>query len=201
MPDFPIQPPRARPLSGDEPIAGSEAVAQDFWAWALSDLRENVARSRLAEFLVARAVGAKAPVRVEWEPYDVRTPTGITVEVKSSAYLQAWPQRELSRITFGGLRSRTWNDERRFSGEAGLHADMYVFAIVTATQHEDYDALDVDGWEFYVLPRARLEQLGQGSLGLGAVRRLAGGPVPYAELGARIEEMGRAPDADTLDSR
>lgn len=64
---------------------------------------------------------------------------------------------------------------------------MYVFALVTAARHEDFDALDVDGWEFYVLPRARLEQLGQDSVGLATVRRLAGGPVAYSWLGARIE--------------
>jgi len=70
---------------------------------------------------------------------------------------------------------------------------VYVFALVTATRHGDYDALDVDGWEFYVVPRDALAELGQGSVGLGTVRRLAGGPVPYAELGAQIEYLGRRP--------
>lgn len=68
---------------------------------------------------------------------------------------------------------------------------MYVVALVTAARHEDYDALDVHGWQFHVLSRARLEQLGQDSVGPATVRRLAGGPVPYAALGARIEETGR----------
>jgi hypothetical protein len=36
---------------------------------------------------------------------------------------------------------------------------VYVFALVTATRHGDYDALDVDGWEFYVVPRDRLAEL------------------------------------------
>lgn len=55
--DLPIQPPSAGSLSGDESIVDTDVVVRDFWAWALSDLRENVARSRLAESLVARAVG------------------------------------------------------------------------------------------------------------------------------------------------
>jgi len=191
--DTPIQPPPAHPLSGAEAIVGTDATVREFWAWALSDLRENVARSRMTEFLVARAVGADAPLRVEWEPYDVLTPSGVTVEVKSSAFLQAWPQRHLSRITFGGLRSRTWSDGSGFAGEAGLHADVYVFALVTATRHGDYDALDVGGWEFYAVPRDALAELGQASVGLGTVRRLAGGPVPYVALGAQIEYLGRRP--------
>lgn len=111
--------------------------------------------------------------------------------MKSSAHLQAWQQRELSRITFVGLRSRTWSDGVGFAGEAGLHADVYVFALVAGARHADYDALDVDGWELYVVSRARLEELGQGSVGLATVRRLASGAVPYAELGARVEERER----------
>lgn len=95
------------------------------------------------------------------------------------------------RIAFGGLRSRTWCDDHGLAGEADLRADVYVFALVTATRQEDDDTLDVDGWEFYVVPRVRLEQLGQDSVGLATASRLAGGPVSYAEQGARVEEMGR----------
>jgi len=90
-------------------------------------------------------------------------------------------------------RSRTWGDGSGFAGEAGLHADVYVFALVTATRHGDYDALDVGGWEFYAVPRDALAELGQASVGLGTVRRLAGGPVPYVALGAQIEYLGRRP--------
>ena len=68
-----------------------------------------------------------------------------------------------------------------------MHADVYVFALVTAARHEDFDALDVDGREFYVFLRARLVELGQDSVGLVTVRSLAGGPVADSLLGARIE--------------
>ena len=41
----------------------------------MSDLKTNNVRGYLAEFMVARAVGAVAP-RVEWDSWDVTSPDG-----------------------------------------------------------------------------------------------------------------------------
>ena len=51
-----IRPPRLEPLRGDEAFRGVKATVQDFWAFAMSDLRTNNVRGYLAEFLVAKAV-------------------------------------------------------------------------------------------------------------------------------------------------
>ena len=63
----------------------------DFWRWNASDLVSNTLRGRLAEFIVGSAVGMdfSAP-RQEWDNYDLDTPSGIKIEVKSSAYIQSW---------------------------------------------------------------------------------------------------------------
>ncbi|MGY1884159.1 hypothetical protein ACI799_02490 [Blastococcus sp. SYSU DS0753] len=68
----------------------------------MSDLRSNTVRSMLAEYL-SRALGATHRPRIEWHAYDVVTSDGLRLEVKSSAYLQAWEQSRLSTVTFGGL--------------------------------------------------------------------------------------------------
>ncbi|MGY1833176.1 hypothetical protein ACI8AA_22400 [Geodermatophilus sp. SYSU D01180] len=180
--------PEARILSGDEPIGGAGATLRDFWAWAYSDLRTNTVRPLLAEYLVARAVGADPRPRVEWDSYDVLTPEGLRLEVKSGAYLQAWEQSKLSSITFGGLRARVWTDGGPV-GEPTYNADGYVFAVLTAEEHASYDALDLGQWSFWVLPRARVVATGQASMGLARVEALAGPPVPYAGLAGRIREV------------
>lgn len=94
----------------------------------MSDLRMNNVRGYLAEFLVARAVGAIG-TRVEWDFYDVLAPDGTRIEVKSSAYLQAWSQRTLSAIRFTGLSGRTWDPEHGTADNATFNADVYVFAV------------------------------------------------------------------------
>jgi len=172
-------------LTGAERFVGLDATVTDFWAFAMSDLRTNNVRGYLAEFLVARAVGATG-LRVEWDAYDVETPEGIKVEVKSSAALQVWGQRALSRISFGGLRGRAWTPETGWASTATFNADVYVFAVQTATEHDRYDVLDIKQWEFYVLGRDVIERTGQGSIGLPRLRTLTNGPVMYSDLAEAI---------------
>lgn len=181
-----LQPPPARILNGDEPVVGTSAVVRDFWAWALSDLRTNTVRPMLAEFLVAQALGAVAQPRIEWDAYDVVTPDGVQVEVKSSAYLQAWTQARPSSIRFGGLNGRTWDAVAGFAAAASYNADVYVFAVVTARDHASYDPLNSAQWSFWVLPRAAVAATGQRSLALTRVEAMAGAPIQYCRLAEAV---------------
>jgi hypothetical protein len=160
-----LQPPPTQLLNGSEPIVGTSAVVRDFWAWAMSDLRTNTVRPMLAEFLVAQALGPAAQPRIEWDAYDVVTPNDVRVEVKSSAYLQAWTQAR-RRPSAGGLNGRTWDAVAGYSSTASYNADVYVFALVTARDHASYDPLNSAQWSFWVLPRPAVEATGQRSLSL-----------------------------------
>jgi hypothetical protein len=184
-----LTPPLPRMLTGEEVISGAGVSVRDFWAWSMSDLRANTVRSVLAEFLVARAMGADLRPRVEWDAYDVLTPDGYQLEVKSGAYLQAWNQPKHSTITFGGLRARTWSPEAGYSVDGSYNADAYVFALMTAKQHDWYDALDVDQWAFWVLTREALARTGQRSVRLARVEALAGPALTYSELPSRLREI------------
>ncbi|MGO4599481.1 hypothetical protein [Terrabacter sp. 2RAF25] len=183
--------PPAVPLTGDERFTGCEASVSDFWRFAMSDLRMNNVRGYLAEFLVARAVGTALP-RTEWDAFDVLTPDGVKVEVKSSAYLQVWDQHRLSRIVFTGLRGRTWTPRSGEATDATFNADVYVFCLQTATSHEQYDPLDVAQWEFHVLPKTVLEQLNLQSIALSTLRSYSGGSTAYQELEAAIARAAQA---------
>ena len=121
----------------------------------------------------------------EWDTFDVLTPEGLRVEVKSAGYLQAWAQPRPSRISFGSLKGRLLTQQNGYSSSATFNADVYVFAIQTAMTQEAYDPLDVGEWEFHVLPRTALEASGYASMlggGLakatfpaGAIRTVRGG--------------------------
>ncbi|MGW2545305.1 hypothetical protein ACWC5I_31615 [Kitasatospora sp. NPDC001574] len=181
------------PLDGNEAFRGmGVGTVLDFWRYAMPDLRTNTTRGLLAEFLVHRAVGAVAHTTA-WESFDVLTPDGLKVEVKTSAYLQAWGQRRLSEIRFSRLRGRAWNPEDGGTAEQSYNADIYVFALHTALTHADYDPLDTGQWGFYVVSRPLVEATGQASLGLASVRRLCGEPVVYEELADRIATCAYQP--------
>lgn len=185
--------PALEPLRGDEAFTGVPGRAApftvlDFWRYALPDLRTNTTRGLLAEFLVHRALGARMR-NVEWESFDVLTDDGLRVEVKSSAYVQAWDQRGPSTIRFTRLRGRVWTPRAGDATEPTYNADVYVFALHTAPDHASYDPLDVSQWSFSVLSHPQVESLAQDSVGLATLSRLAGTPVPFEALAARVRSV------------
>jgi hypothetical protein len=180
-----VAPKQTDALTGEERFVGCDARVLDFWSYAMSDLRMNNVRGYLAEFLVAKAVGATA-LRVEWDAYDVLSPDGLKIEVKSAAYLQAWDQRRPSRISFSGLRGRTWTPQEGESAEATYNADIYVFALHTAEDHETYSALNLSQWTFWVLTRAVIAARGLASISLQTLRALAGDSVSFEDLASAI---------------
>jgi hypothetical protein len=132
---------------------------QQFWQWSGSDLISNSQRGILAEFLVALALGVDGGVRIEWDAYDVRTASGIKVEVKASGYVQSWPQQKLSRIGFDIAPKLGWDASTNTSAiEAARPADVYVFAVHAHIDQASIDPLDVTQWDFYVLGTPVLNQ-------------------------------------------
>lgn len=158
----------------------------EFWRFAISDLKTNNVRGYLAEFLVARAVGATTP-RVEWDPWDVTSPDGVRIEVKTSGYMQAWAQTKLSVPTFRVAPAYGWDPTTGTWSEAqSFNADVYVFCLHTATSHDAYDPLDTSQWRFYVASRQAVEERTTRQMGLATLSRIAGDPVLYGELGSAI---------------
>ncbi|MCP2637654.1 hypothetical protein K0817_013930 [Microbacterium sp. HD4P20] len=187
-----IDAPKLPPLEGDEPFIGAGgATVLDFWRFAMSDLRTNNTRGYLAEFLVARSLGVVAE-RVEWDDFDVLW-EGVKIEVKSSAYLQSWPQRRLSQIKFTNLRGREWGDiTAGLAAEKTYKADVYVLSVHTIQHHDNYNPLDVAAWQFYILPRSTLVGLNVDSLTLPTVARLTN-PIPYNGLADAIRTAAPRP--------
>jgi hypothetical protein len=104
----------------------------DFWQWEASDLVSNTNRGRLAEFIVARALGmGKTDMRHEWDEVDLRTEANIKIEVKSAAYIQTWYQKQLSPIGFIVPPKLGWDPETNILEKTPQHhADVYVFALL-----------------------------------------------------------------------
>ena len=170
--------PQSEPLDGSEAIALGErnlATVQDFWRWAYSNINDNASRGRFAEYLVCAALGCADGTRNEWESYDILW-QDIKVEVKSSAYIQTWAQKELSRITFGIQPTHAW-DPLTFTEdeEARRQADVYVFCIENCKEQGEGNPnpLDLSQWEFRVIPTKTLDTLGdQKSISLVQLDRM-----------------------------
>lgn len=162
MPELPRLP-TTRKTGSERFRKGAGAVSftvQDFWSWSASNLVSNATRGVLAEYIVAQAIGAALPtaLREEWDAYDLTSPSGVKVEVKCSAYVQAWHQKDFSKPVFSVRKARYWDGETGdITVEPGRAADVYVFALLAHRDQATIDPLDLAQWEFYVLPRRVLD--------------------------------------------
>jgi len=153
-------------LSGDEHFrrGGNELpyTALDFWRWASSDLASNATRGVLAEFIVAKMLGIELAARHEWDDFDLNTPDGTKIEVKSSAYIQSWHQKKPSAPKFDIAKRKYYTDPA--TGEYNKYdtprrtADLYIFALMKGMINQTSDPLDLKHWEFYQVPREVIDQ-------------------------------------------
>ncbi len=102
--------------------------------------------------------------------------------MKSAGYLQGWPQRKLSRITFSGLTARRWSPESGYSGEREVRADVFVFAVQTCRDPGIYEMLALEQWELWVAPARVIAEAGVRSVGLPFLREHAAGPLTWPLL-------------------
>jgi len=168
-------------------IDGKElpATLLNVWQWSSSEIVGNALRGMLAEYIVANALGCADGVRQQWDAYDVLTPDGIKVEVKSGAYIQRWSQSRLSPIQFGIQPTIGWDAAtNEYSTTKVRQADVYVFCVLKHTDKATIDPLNLAQWDFYVLPTSVLdENLGkQKTLSLSRLKKLGPVKVGYAGI-------------------
>ncbi|MFD1256803.1 hypothetical protein ACFQ3S_08335 [Mucilaginibacter terrae] len=185
-----------RLVSKDQNLAFS---LLDFLRWSVSDILSNATRGRFAEFIVATAVKLDIQqVRDEWGAYDLETPDGTKIEVKSAAYIQTWFQRSLSKISFSIKAALYWDSLTNLQSKiAKRSADVYVFCLLHHDNKQTCDPLNLDHWEFYVLATQELNLYtrSQHSITLKSLKKLTIA-VNYEELNNEIIKKSRYNDLD-----
>ena len=142
---------------------------EGFYAWAYGDLLANTTRGVLAEYLVATALGLCDTPRIAWNRYDLQIDDAeaseakirkVGVEVKSAAYMQAWTQTTgPSVISFDIAPAAGWDHDTDTHAAGPVRsAAVYVFCLLFTRGPDRPDPLDVDQWEFYVLPTSVLNR-------------------------------------------
>lgn len=177
----------------------------DFWQWSASDILNNTSRGILAEFIVATSLNLDCNnARSGWHAYDLLLPDATSIEVKSSAYVQSWNHKELSKISFDIRKTREWNEQtNELSKESKRQADIYVFCLLGTCllKHKDGETiytlkgkinpLNLDQWKFYIVPASRLDEKfdGKKRISIESLKKVEPHPVGYDEIRGRIEEL------------
>lgn len=149
--------------TGDEPLTlngrrtGIKLI--DFWQWSVSDIVSNATRGRFAEFIVATALKIDLTIiRDEWSAFDLTSPEGIKIEVKSASYLQSWFQRTFSTISFSIKAARHWDSSTNIqASNPTRQSDVYVFCLLNHKDQSSLDPMNLNQWEFYVVATKTLD--------------------------------------------
>ncbi|MBT3314254.1 MAG: hypothetical protein HN390_06535 [Anaerolineae bacterium] len=162
-----------------------------FWQWSSSDLLSNSLRGILAEFIVASAISNIDSIRKEWDAYDLEMPEGNKIEVKSASYIQSWSQKKLSQIQFNIRPTQRWDSiSGTYSTKRIRQAEIYVFCILTHTDKDSIDPLNLQQWDFYIIETETLNQAvaEQKTITLSKLLKLNPLKVKYQDIALTITE-------------
>lgn len=162
----------------------------EFWQWSQSDLLNNSLRGTIAEFIVAKAINATNQFRVEWDAFDLVTPDGLKVEVKSAAYLQSWKQEKNSSIQFSIRSAKGWDASTNTSAtESGRSADVYVFSLLKEQNRSLVNPLNLDQWEFFIVATEQInrEKGLQKTIGINSLLKMGPIVTGYDGIASAIE--------------
>lgn len=161
----------------------------DFLNWAYSDLLVNNQRGHLAEYLVALALGVDNEKRIEWDAYDLKY-KDLKIEIKSSAYVQAWEQTKPSVISFGVAKTRALEDNS-YSQELKRQADIYIFCVLKHKDRDTINPLNIEQWDFYIVPTDIInKELGnQKTVKLSALKLIGASPVAFEKIKHTVDNL------------
>lgn len=161
-------------LTGFETLIGLESATDatmlDFWRWGFSNLLFNDVRGVFGEWMVAKLLGIELSQRDSWAAYDLET-RGVHIEVKTTAFLQAWKLSPTENPVFSGLKGQTWSLDSGYSGIATYNADLYVFCLQIEKDIDSWKALDLEQWRFFLLTVDAVKARGCDSISLSALTK------------------------------
>ena len=162
--------------------------ALSFYKWAFGDLTEQDSDvGALAEFLVGDLLGCLPPSRKVNAPFDLRTKTGVTIEVKATTHKHA-PK--------GRTPFYRWNISAQSEALKGNRAiaDVWLFLIATfpgaiSGTSSVARAFDLKNWTCYLVGGEQLRTAGcMRNVSEATLRRLGLEPFPLGELKKRFNQ-------------
>lgn len=160
----------------------------EFWQYKFSEIYDR--QDEIAEYIVEKALGLKKSQNTEyWTLWDIDY-RGMRIEVKETAYFHSWDKPGEPRSM-----QRSWGIGKAYSEymdpttEKVRNNDIYVFCLITGFERKDANPLNLDNWEFYVVPTNLINrECGDNkTISLGRVRSFS--PcTKYPELKRTIDE-------------
>lgn len=187
-------------LSGSETFqnsTGRNLSVLDFWQYGFSNLNSNILRGVLAEFLVENALKDKSKITIRnpWGDCDVLLDDKTKIEVKCCSYIQDWDQKELSKISFSGLKAKTLYWSSAVSAfprsPADYKSDIYIFSLLKHKDPKTLNILDLNQWCFYVMTRDEVKRITKNGNSISMIKLEKNNiePVSFDKLSERVSQI------------
>lgn len=171
-----------------------------FWSYQYSNIWSQT--GEMAEFLVAKALEGKDTYTRNheyWAVWDLNY-RKLRIEIKASADFHSWNINEKKKTirVFDIHKVYDWGyitEEPETKGTMRRMSQIYVFCHnkcpMDSYEPETCDPLNLDNWDFYILPTSTLDKCcgNQKTISLGRLKRIHG-RIPY-----RFDEIKDAVDA------
>ena len=157
-----------------------------FYRWAFGDLTESDSDiGILAEYLVGNLLGCLPPTRKVNAPFDLKTKSGVTIEVKATTHKHA--QKECEPYCRWDLKAQSG----ALKGNRPI-ADVWVFLIAafpvaTSGTSSVARAFDLKNWSCYLVTGEQIRTAGcTRYVSESTLRRLGVEAFPLGELKKRF---------------
>ena len=163
----------------------------DFWRFRYSNIYDL--QGEIAEFVVAKALGKEnADNTAYWTLFDIKY-REKRIEVKETSYYHSWNEEgKISKQrVFGISKANSSYEDENQENKYERQNDIYVFGLNTGNTREESYPLNLNNWEFYVVPTEVInENCGDNkTISIGRIKKLGYNAKQYDEIKTAVDEI------------
>ncbi len=164
----------------------------EYWQFHYSNIYNL--HDTIAEFIVAQALEInKAQNDQYWTLWDISY-RGKRIEVKETSYYHSFNANgSISKQRIFGIRKTngSYDFEKAGTSDFCRQNDVYVFCLNTGYDEESSYPLNLNNWEFYIVPTAFInENCGDNkTVSLGRIKSFGFLPLCYNQIKSHIDSL------------
>lgn len=161
----------------------------DFWNWTYSNIYDL--QDTIAEYIVAKALGLEKAFNVDyWTLFDILY-REKRIEVKETSYYHSWQTDEepKSEARNFGI-TKAYSEYKDSASSFERQNDIYIFCLNTGYSRSESNPLNLNNWEFYVVPTSIINDLCKNAktISLSRLRKITK-PITYKQLKTKVDEV------------
>lgn len=165
---------------------------KDFWQFHFSNIYDL--QDKIAEFIVAKALGINEAQNVEyWTLWDISY-RGKRIEVKETSYYHSFnAEGKVSNIRTFSIAKANGAYDAQVSGNTDFcrQNDVYVFCLNKGDTKASAYPLNLDNWDFFVVPTSFLNENceNQKTISLNRIKSFGFKALTYGEIKGEVDKI------------